>query len=230
MTDLATIQAEVDKRVDAIVFDCDGVVVDSVALTHSAIVEILAKHGLALTQAESRRLFLGRPLTAVAEHCRRLGLTGTDAIAKELEATYMEAARGNLRVMPGAMVMIGSLSARVLCALASSSSRRKNAFTLSQVGFSGAFSVIVTADEVAKPKPFPDVIELACVRLNVKPNRTLVVDDAPVGIEAARRVGSLAIGYSSTVPRGELEAAGAHFVVDTLQDLRTILRNKGRTT
>jgi HAD superfamily hydrolase (TIGR01509 family) len=212
VTDLATIQAQVDDRVDAIVFDCDGVVVDSVGPTHRAIAAVLETRGLTLTEAEA------------------LGLPRIETIQKEIESAYMEAVRGNLRVMPGAMVMVGSLSARMLCALASSSSRRKNAFTLSQVGFSGAFSVIVTADEVAKPKPAPDVLELACVRMNVDPVNVLVVDDAPVGIEAAVKIGAIAIGYTSTVPRAELEAAGADYVIDTLQELRVLLRKKGRET
>jgi sugar-phosphatase len=230
MNDLDRIQAEVDARIDAVIFDCDGVIVDSVRESHQAIVDVFTARGHAITLDECKARFLGQPLAAVVAYAAEHDLPNGATLKADIEASYMEHARGKLRVMPGAMVMIGSLASRALIGLAASSSQKKTRFTLSQVGFSGAFPVVVTSDDVSKPKPAPDAILLVCKRLGVEPSKALYVDDAPVGIEAALACGAMAIGYSPTVGREALEAAGADLVVDTLQTLRTILRHKGRTS
>ncbi|MFI5302241.1 MAG: HAD family hydrolase [Polyangiales bacterium] len=230
MNDLDRIQREVDARIEAVIFDCDGVVVDSVRESHQAIVDALGARGHALSLDECKARFLGQPLTSVIAYAADLDLPSGATLKDDIESRYMVIAKGKLRVMPGAMVMVGSLATRALIALAASSSQKKTRFTLSEVGFSGAFGVVVTSDDVSKPKPAPDAILLCAKRLGVDPTRVLYVDDAPVGIEAARACGAMAIGHSGTVGREALEAAGADFVVDSLQTLRTILRHKGRTS
>jgi HAD superfamily hydrolase (TIGR01509 family) len=230
MNELARIQREVDARIDAVIFDCDGVIVDCVRESHQAIVDVLGKRGHALSFDEAKARFLGQPPGAVVAYAIEQRVADVATLKAEIEDRYMQIARGKLRVMPGAMVMVGSLASRALIALAASSSQRKTRFTLGEVGFSGAFPVVVTSDDVGKPKPAPDAILLCAKRLGVEPEKVLYVDDAPVGIEAARACGAMSIGYSSTVGRGPLEAAGADLVVDSLQEVRTILRHKGRTS
>ncbi|MBI2393898.1 MAG: HAD family phosphatase [Deltaproteobacteria bacterium] len=181
----------------AVVFDLDGVLVDSEALSCGATADLLTARGVPMTEPDVRRLFLGKPIAAVYDHVRALGCGPLPAsFAEEKERLYFERARGRLRAFAGAEDVIATVGARLPIAIASSGSPRKVAFSLGETGLSRLFSVVCTTAEVARGKPAPDLFLLAAERLHVSPQDCAIVEDARPGIEAARAAGAFAVGVT----------------------------------
>lgn len=196
--------------IEAILFDLDGVLVDSELHSCSATAELLTARGLPTTEAEVRRLFLGRPIAAVYEHYRALGHELPESFARDKEDLYFAKAAEGLRAFPGAREVLARL--RAPRAIASSGSPRKVAFSLERTGITA--DVVCTTAEVTRGKPAPDLFLHAAARLGVDPRRCAVVEDSLAGIEAARAAGSLAIGVRTT-----LQDLGADVTIDSIEHL-----------
>ncbi|GAC1361747.1 MAG: HAD family hydrolase [Polyangiales bacterium] len=202
-----------------VLFDCDGVLVDSEALSCEATADLLKARGFDLDGAEVMRRFLGRSIAAVYAHCAALGRPLDPGFADEKERLYVERARGVLQPIPGAHAVVERLAGRAPIAVATSGSPGKVAFSLRETGLARHFDVVVCAVEVARGKPAPDLFLLAAERLGVDPRTCLVVEDAAPGIAAARAAGMVAVGLASSISREALRAAGADVVVDRLDQL-----------
>lgn len=197
--------------IQAILFDLDGVLVDSEQESCSATAELLTARGIPMTEPDVRRLFLGTPIAAVYAHCRALGHELPESFAREKEDLYFEKARVSLRAFPGALDVVNRL--RAPKAIASSGSPRKVAFSLERTGI--AFDVVCTTAEVANGKPAPDLFLHAADKLGVDPRRCAVVEDSPPGIAAARAAGCFAIAVRTSLR----EFPEAHAVIDGIADL-----------
>lgn len=210
--------------ISAVIFDLDGVLVDSEYFSCAATADLLTARGIAMTEADVRRLFLGRPISAVYAHV--LETTGSalhEGFAAEKEDLYFQRAGGELRAFAGALDVIERLRARrVPMAIASSGSPRKVAFSLSETGIGASFDVVCTTAEVTRGKPAPDLFLLAAEKLGVSPSDCAVVEDAAPGIEAARAAGAYAIGVTTSLDAERLRAAGAHHVIDAIGELPTV--------
>lgn len=186
----------------ALVFDMDGLLVDSEPLADQAMVEFLGRHGIRAREEYAPQL-LGRRLPdAVALFVEWYGLSGNlpDLIA-EFDAVRTETIIGNLKLMPGAGEIIAfGREAGLALALATSNRRHQATISLAETGLSGRFDAEVTGDDVSRGKPFPDIFLLAAERLGVAPDRCVVLEDAPAGVMAARAAGMHAVfvpgGYS----------------------------------
>jgi HAD superfamily hydrolase (TIGR01509 family) len=198
--------------IEAVLFDLDGVLVDSEFHSCSATAELLCARGIPMTEAEVRRMFLGRPIAAVYEHVRTLGHELPESFAREKEDLYFEKAR-DLQAFPGALEVLSSL--RAPKAIASSGSPRKVAFALERTGVTA--DVVCTTAEVVNGKPAPDLFLHAAKKLGVDPRRCAVVEDSLAGIEAARAAGCLAIGVRTT-----LQDLGADVTIDSVADLPSV--------
>ncbi len=196
--------------IEAILFDLDGVLVDSEFHSCSATAELLTARGIPTTEAEVRRLFLGRPISAVYEHYRALGHELPESFAREKEDLYFAKAEQGLRAFPGAQEVLARLRAPM--AIATSGSPRKVAFSLERTGI-GA-DVVCTTAEVTRGKPAPDLFLHAAAKLGVHPRKCAVVEDSLAGIEAARAAGCLAIGVRTT-----LQDLGADATIDSIAEL-----------
>lgn len=205
----------------AIIFDLDGVLVDSEFHSCSATAELLTARGVSMTEPDVRRLFLGKPIAAVYEHVRALGHELPESFAREKEDLYFAKAEKELCAFPGAREIVERV--RAPKAIASSGSPRKVAFSLAMTGLGALFDVVCTTAEVKHGKPAPDLFLLAAEKLGVPANECAVVEDAAPGIQAARAAGAFAIGVTTTLPRGDLERAGANVVIDALTELPGVL-------
>jgi HAD superfamily hydrolase (TIGR01509 family) len=110
------------------------------------------------------------------------------------------------------------------CCVASNGNRAKMQFTLGHTGLLPRFEGrLFSADDVARPKPAPDLFLHAARCLGALPQHTSVVEDTPTGIRAAKAAGMQAIGFASMTPRQRLAAAGADVLVESMAELQSVL-------
>lgn len=193
---------EPNASVRALVFDMDGLLVDSEPLADQAMVEFLGRHGIRAREEYAPQL-LGRRLPdAVALFVEWYGLSGDLAdLITEFDALRTATIIGNLKLIPGAGEIIAfGRKAGLRLALATSNRRHQAAISLAETGLTDRFDTEVTGDDVARGKPFPDIFLLAAERLGVRPGQCVVLEDAPAGVMAARAAGMRSIfvpgGYS----------------------------------
>jgi len=176
---------------DAVIFDCDGTLVDSMSVHFDAWCEALAIHGAAgIFKEDVFHAMGGRPTQDIvvelnSEYDLKLdpesvAIAKREAFLKRLgEVTLIDEVAGFAK----------SLRGRMPLGIATGGSRRVIEKTLSKLGISDWFDEVVTADDVAEGKPAPDVFLKCAKLLGVSPERCLVLEDAPPGVVAARRAG-----------------------------------------
>ena len=172
-----------------VIFDCDGVLVDSEPIALSVLGEMLAGQDVTLSGEEIADRFLGRSLGAVAETVRqdfgvRLPEDFPAMIRRRLFVRYEQ----ELRPMPGIQAALEGLAARgIATCVASSSLPERIEKSLTVTGLSGAFgSRVFSASMVKAGKPAPDLFLHAARQCGFSPANCIVVEDSPAGIEAAR--------------------------------------------
>jgi HAD superfamily hydrolase (TIGR01509 family) len=204
----------------AVVFDCDGLLVDTETLWTRAETELFRRHGLPFS-LDDKRALLGTGWLAGGRVLERL--LDRPGEAEELAETLLELVteeveRG-VEPMPGALELVSELRRRdgVRVAVASNSPRGFVEAVLARGGFDpAAFEASVTGDELEHPKPAPDVYLEACARLDVDPSAAVALEDSPLGVASARAAGLFVIGVPS-LPGIELEA---DLVAPSLDDPR----------
>ena len=177
-------------RFRAVIFDLDGLLLDTEPGWRRAEAELLRRHGDALTEADAVAS-LGSPVEAVvARYATRLGLADSQAV---LLAELMELARLEytqpIPMRPGAAELVSALRGRVALGVASNTPRELVALALESAALAGSFDAVVTADDVARPKPAPDAYVEACRLLRVAPAAAVALEDSGVGISAAKLAG-----------------------------------------
>jgi len=194
----------------AILFDLDGVLVDSAECVERTWSEWSARRGVDLRQvleiAHGRRTI--ETLRAVAPHL------ATDAEVRELEGRAATIVEG-LREIPGARELLRGLPADAW-AVVTSGTLAVADFRLRHLGLPVP-TVLITADDITRGKPDPEGYLQAAARLARESRDCVVIEDAPAGIEAAHAGGMRAIGIASTYPRDSLNHADC--VVGRLQDI-----------
>jgi HAD superfamily hydrolase (TIGR01509 family) len=205
-------------RFNAIVFDLDGILLDTEPGWHRAEAELLRRHGAAYTDADETATLGWSVDATLRRYLLRLGL-GEEALPR-LSAELMDLVQGEyagpLATRPGAAELVGQLRGRVPLGIASNTPRSLVLLALGSVAFGDAFAAIVSSDEVAHPKPSPDVYLEACRRLGVEPLAAVAIEDSTSGILAAKRAGLTAIA----VPQWEaVDTSAADHVASSLAQL-----------
>jgi HAD superfamily hydrolase (TIGR01509 family) len=202
----------------AAVFDFDGLLVDSEPGWRRAEALLLARHGGIYTEADSRAA-IGRSIDqSVIEYADRLGLPSDELVAlrAELRDLAREEYLDGFPLCPGAPELVVALGRHIRLALASNSDRSLIELGLSLSPFEGSFDVVVTRDDVDRPKPAPDLYALACRLLGVQPRDAVAFEDSVSGIAAAKMAGLTVVAVRQ-LPGPDLEAAD--IVVHSLADL-----------
>ena len=217
-------------RFDLVIFDCDGVLIDSELLSVRADRECLAEDGIELSAEEILDRYTGISLAAMlsdleARHGRPLpdfAQRHRDRLRRLFEA--------DLRPIPGVTDVLDSLACRVCVASSSTPERLRHALSL--VGLFDRFdpNVFSTA-AVARGKPAPDLFLYAAARMGVAPQRCVVVEDSIPGVAAAVAAGMVAIGFAggSHCRPGDaarLAEAGAAPVIDRMAQLAAALARR----
>ena len=206
-----------------VIFDCDGVLVDSERLTHQVVVDMLAEQGVALGFDEAVDRFIGMSMAnGLVQLKALLGGTLPDDFLPEMGRRTRAAFRAGLTTVPGVEAVIDGLQ-RPFC-VASNGNHAKVNFTLGHTGLLPRFTGrIFTADDVAHPKPAPDLFLLAARTLGALPAHTTVVEDTPTGVAAARAAGMRVIGFAAMTPAGRLQAAGADAIAHDMATVAALL-------
>ncbi len=176
-------------RFDLVIFDCDGVLIDSEIISARMLVAELSRLGLTIDLPYVERHFLGRSYPVVMETIRRE--FGVDLPA-DFEAQYREALlaafRQGLRVVPHVHSVLEGIG--VPFCVATSSSPRRVEMSLALAGLSGLVGErVFTSTLVARGKPAPDLFLFAANRMGARPDRTLVIEDSLTGIRAGLAAG-----------------------------------------
>jgi HAD superfamily hydrolase (TIGR01509 family) len=174
---------------DLIIFDCDGVLIDSEVISARQLIAELAGYGVAIDMAFVTRQFLGRSYPTVLREVREtFGVTLPDHFEADYRARLLAAFRTDLRLMPGVQAALATLT-QPYC-LATSSSPERLATSLSLVGLTEAFANrTFTASEVPRGKPAPDLFLHAARTMGHAPTRCLVIEDSLTGIRAGLAAG-----------------------------------------
>jgi HAD superfamily hydrolase (TIGR01509 family) len=181
----------------AVLFDNDGLTLDTEPAWTRAEVALFERHGSQFTPENKRELLGTAPVDAAAKLERMLGRPGHELNAELYELVLVEVAAG-VEPMPGAVDLLGALrAAGIPVGLVSNSRRGFVERGLRSAGLEDAFAVIVTAEEVARPKPAPDAYVAAAVALGAAPGECAVLEDSPTGLAAGRAAGALTIGIPS---------------------------------
>lgn len=183
-----------------VIFDCDGVLVDSEPLANQSFSRALKPHGLDWSVEETMRRLMGRSLKSCVEICEaELGRKLPDDFVEKMQAvTYQSFRDAPLQPVPGVKEAVLALQAAGLATcVASSGSPEKMKFTLGLTGLWDLFDGrIYSATQVPRGKPFPDLFLHAAIAMNEQPFDCIVVEDSVPGIQAARSAGMRALAYA----------------------------------
>jgi len=200
----------------AVIFDCDGTLVDSEPLARAAWEQALVPYGYTVSEADVEAC-VGLPFPTVhAYFAERAPLPGHDEMWTAFSAGLFELIDTRLVRFEDAVGAVRELRERgVPVAVASSSPRERLHRTLGRAGLLDAFDVTVAGDEVSRGKPAPDMFLLAAARLGVEPGACVVIEDSPPGVQAGRAAGMVTVAVCR-VPGTEASLAAADRVVDTV--------------
>jgi HAD superfamily hydrolase (TIGR01509 family) len=207
-----------------LIYDCDGVLVDSEVLAGSALAELMTSLGHPLTGAECTRIFGGLNVTDVLAKAEQiLGRPVPPDRGEEAGQRLLARFRQELQPVNGVAAMIASLPYR-RCVCSSSAPERLR-LSLEVTGLAPLFGEhVFSATQVQHGKPAPDLFLFAARQLGEAPSDAIVIEDSALGIAAARAAGMRSIGFvgaSHVSPdlHKRLKAAGADLIVDAMIDL-----------
>jgi len=210
------------RRLDLVIFDCDGVLVDSERLAVRTEAQILAGLGWPLTEADIVERFVGRSAAYMHQEIeRRLGRSvDWDT---EFEPRYREVFERELVAVPGIVEALDAISTPVC--VASSGSHDKMRFTLGRTGLFDRFDGrIFSADQVAHGKPAPDVFLFAADRMDASPDRCAVVEDSVSGVAAGLSAGMVVFAFAGGVTSAEMLSREGAVVFEDMRELPALIR------
>lgn len=207
-------------RYRAVVFDMDGLLLDTETLWHESEVELFARHGDEFTWDDKLAVIGTNRAITGAYFAKRLGGSqerGLELVDEMIELMHDRVQRA-VDARPGAVDLVERLRELddVRLGLASNSPRRLVDSALASAGLTEVFDAIVTSDDVEHAKPDPDIYLLACERLGVSPDETIALEDSASGVAAAKAAGLMCIG----VPQyAETDVSAADRIIGSLEEL-----------
>jgi beta-phosphoglucomutase len=209
----------------AILWDMDGVIVDSRALHFAAWQETLAERGVVLTEDTFATLFGARHDYIIGRLLgEKLSTSEIETVAQEKEERFRGKAKGNIKPFPGAIRLLNAIKrGNFKLGLVSSAPKENIDLITAELKLDGIFDCTVFGREVSESKPSPQAYLLAAEKLDVPSEACLVIEDSPLGVKAAKRAGMKCLAVASTRPRQHLGEADS--VIDSLEeaDLITLL-------
>ncbi len=212
-------------RFDLVIFDNDGVLVDSEPIANGILAELLTSYGLAMTTEGCIERYLGSTLARVRALVEaELGHPIPDDFETTYRATVYPRLAESVTAIRGVATVLDRLDADgVATCVASSAIHQRIQITLTTAGLIDRFEGrLFSAEDVGRGKPAPDLFLHAAASLGVAPGRCAVVEDSPAGVEAANAAAMTAFGYAALTPRRLLaDAPGG--VVEDMADLADLL-------
>jgi HAD superfamily hydrolase (TIGR01509 family) len=227
---LANLKSNSDPDLRAVIFDCDGILVDTEPLHYRAFQEVLVPLGLGHDFASYLEHFVGFDdrdafIHAFKEGGLELTATTLERLMEAKAIVFSKLIRQGVPSFPGVVELVKELGDRgIPMAVASGALRHEVEAFIASLGLNGAFCAIVAADEVKKSKPDPETYLLAIERLRqipgsrpLDPMNCIAIEDTPAGIHSAKSAGLLAIAVTNSF--SETELGEADRVVGSLSEL-----------
>lgn len=213
------------RRPGLVVFDNDGVLVDSEPIANGVLAGILTGYGIPTTTDEAIRDYMGGSMARVrdlnrARHRRELPDDFEDVYHERVFAAF----RTDLAPVAGVAELIDALAAEgVPYCVASSGTHERIRLTLTTTGLRPRFpdAALFSSQDVPRGKPAPDLFLLAAAKMGVAPKDCVVVEDSPLGVEAAAAAGMRVYGYTAMTPPERLAAADAR--TGDMREMRRLL-------
>ena len=218
-------------KFDAVLFDCDGVLVDSESITNRVLRDMLNEAGWPITTEECLQQFIGKTVRSQAALIEsHTGKPFTEEWLQQFYVRRNEALTAELVAIDGSLAAVKSvhaaLNGRIACA--SGADRAKVEMQLAKVGLAPFFEGrVFSGHETPRSKPFPDVYLAAATALDVDPKRCLVIEDTLTGVQAGVAAGAVVWAYFPShqghADASDLVNAGASRVFDAMGDLPRLM-------
>lgn len=199
-----------------VIFDCDGVLVDSEVISNDVLAQALSSEGLPTTLAEARAAYQGLLLGEVVRDAEaRLGRSLPEDWLAHYERDRTAVFRRELRAVPGAAETVAAFTAAgVEVCVASQGKLEKTRLSLDLTGLRHLFDerALFSAEQVACGKPHPDLFLHAARTMGAAPGESVVVEDSPSGVRAASAAAMRVFGYAADSDPATLERAGAELL------------------
>lgn len=211
-------------KFDAILFDCDGVLVDSEMITNQVICDTLNAYGASISVEETMTVFLGKLLRdSVEQIIKIIGYIPPESFFKDFLLARDKALAERVSAIPNILHFITAIQrANIPFAVASGADLHKMTITLGRTGLLSAFKGrMFGKDNVVRSKPAPDVYLLAAKTIGVDINRCVIIEDTVTGVTAGVAAGATVIGYAGAqhTDANNLLAAGACAVIKDIMSL-----------
>jgi len=196
-----------------VIFDCDGVLVDSEPISNAVLAASLTTAGLPTSADEAVQEYKGMLLSDIRARAEQLlGRPLPDGLLDDFEREREQAFRTSLQAVPGAREAVEAVQAAgVGVCVASQGKLQKTELTLTLAGLRDLFAdeALFSAYQVPRGKPHPDLFWHAAAAMGAAPERCVVVEDTVIGVSAADAAGMRVIGYAAAEDPAALRAAGA---------------------
>lgn len=209
---------------ELVIFDCDGVLVDSERLAVRTEAEILHGLGWPLTETDIVERFVGRSAAHMHQEIER-HLGRSIDWETEFESRYREVFERELVAVPGIVEALDAITSPVC--VASSGSHDKMRFTLSKTGLFDRFvGRIFSVDQVAQGKPAPDIFLFAAEQMGVSPDRCAVVEDSVSGVTAGLSAGMAVFAFAGGVTNTDMLSIEGAVVFDDMRGLPAVMQEQ----
>lgn len=208
------------RPIHAVIFDFDGLLVDSEPLQFAAWDAFVARYGKVLDADIRARMYGTRLIDSSALVAELLELPLSPAeVAKERDALFFSMIPGQIKPKPGALELLEELQKRrVKTALATSGHRRYVDAACESAGIPRRFDIEVTGEMVTRGKPDPETFLTAAELLGIEPERCLVLEDSPQGVRAARAAGMVCFAVPDE-PHAGVDRSPAHLIIGSLAEV-----------
>ena len=216
------------QPVQAILFDLDGLMVDSEPHSLASWQAVMARRGVTLEPSVLDGILGQRLIDTARLFVERYNLSDApEQLGREKGSYQIAHLNGQVKPMPGLSVLLDDVKHRgVRTAVASSGARAYVQAVLDEIHLQHQFETLVTAEDVTHGKPAPDVFLLAARAVDVPPELCLVLEDAPSGIQAAKAAGMRCIAIPHQYTRG-LDLSAADWILSSLAAVRIVLDEIG---
>ena len=213
----------------SVIFDMDGVIVESEPAHVEAEKQILLKHGIRITSEELRNYTGTTAEFEFNDLIRKYKLNTTaETLFNEKEDILFKLLEKKTEPTKGVMDMIKNLKQQGFkLAVATSGHRKLARYYLKKLGIESFFDAVVCAEDITRSKPDPEIFLKAAQRLGVEPSECIVIEDAKFGVEAAKKAGMKAVGYRNP-SSGNQDLSKADWIVSdfTKLDIQGLLKEK----
>lgn len=209
--------------IKAVVFDMDGVMIDSEWIYKKACQNILKKYGKEATE-ELFQAQMGRSMEEAQQIIVEMaGLKiEPEKIGKEYINEYLRLSEELLKPNPGLYDLINFLKNKVSLAVASSTQQNVVEKILERFGIEKVFSAITGGDKVKRSKPYPEIYTMTSIKLGVQPANCIVIEDSPAGIESAKKAG-MTVFALKTEHNSNMDVSNADSQFDSLREIQDYL-------